>query len=144
MGHALDKKAFESKDWGGAFDQFDPSKSDQLVLGGLMMAAFSCMSNKAAEPELKELTKKHGVAENPGKDSLKEVKDLRGLFVDLMKFTEKHSKPGEEAKMEVSGELKDVTIDGDKAKGTFTKKDGKTETMIFIRLGGRWYISMDR
>lgn len=76
--HNAMKRAFESKDWGTAYDQIDPEKSEHFVLFAVMAAGFSTLNNKPAETELDQITRKHGVTE--GKDGLKGVKDRRGLY----------------------------------------------------------------
>ncbi len=141
------KKAVESKNWRGFYNCCDPENASMMVMAGVMMAGFSVINNKPAEEELNAIMKKHGIADDKKKDpkeTMKDVKDPGALFEELMKFSDKHSKPGEQAALEVTGDLKDVKIDGDRASGTMTKKDGKTDTMKFVRRAGRWYIALEK
>lgn len=61
-----------------------------------------------------------------------------------MNFTEKQSKKGEEAHFDIHGEIKDIKINGDRATGSVTKRDGTPETMHFVRRAGRWYMALDQ
>jgi hypothetical protein len=134
------KKAAQSKDYRGLFNCMDPDKSDQLVLGSVMIVGFATMNNKSAEAEVEAVMKKHNVAKDGGEAAIKNVKDKPGLFADLMSIVEKHSKESA-ANMKVDGDLKDVKIDGDTAKGDLVKSDGSKTPMTFVRKNGRWYLS---
>jgi hypothetical protein len=137
------RKSFESKNWGGAFDNVDPEDSEKFTLGMMFAASFTLMENQSAKGELDAIMKKHGIDEKLGESSLKKIKDHRALFIDLMNFMEKNSKPGKAAYLDVVGDIKEVKIDGETAKGTFTHKDGKTSPMNFVRRNGRRYVSLD-
>lgn len=143
------KKAVESKDWKGFYQCCDPEKAPEMIMGGLMMAGFSVMQDKEGEKELNEISRRHGFdPENKGamakgnpKEVLKSVKDPAGFFHDLMTFSSRKSKKGEEPKMDVTGQLTDVKIQGESATGTLTTKDGKKTPTRFVRRDGSWYIS---
>ena len=83
------------------------------------------------------------------KDGLKKlvepIKDKNAFFVEFM-AAEKKVEPDEAKRATeiLKGELKDVTIDGEKAKGKLTSKGpgGKTreEKIAFEKVGGGWKI----
>lgn len=149
------KQAVQDKNWRGLYNACDPEAVEVLILGSMMGAGFATMSNKDAKAELDEITKKHGLPENKApmgggdmkaaaKEALKDVKDKPGLFADLMAFMEKHMKDQGGMKNEMTGDIKDVKIEGETAKGTVTRADGKSSEIRFVRRNGLWYLSMDR
>lgn len=143
------KKAGESKDWKTFYGCFDPEQSHEILMGMIMVAGFSVMQDKDAEKELNEIFRRHGFdpekkpasgKEDP-KQMMASIKDPAGLFHEVMTFTEKKSKKGEMTKMDIRGDLADLKIDGDKATGNVTMKDGKKTPMHFVRRNGAWYLS---
>lgn len=143
------QKSIEAKDWKGFYACVDPEKSHEMLTGAVFMAGFSVMQDKPAQEELEKIGDKHGCNLKSGaagskgdpKELLKAVKDPAGFFNDLMTFSDKHSKTGEKPRLAISGLLADVKVQGDAATGTMTTKDGKKDTMKFVRRGGTWYLS---
>ncbi|HLF95322.1 MAG TPA: hypothetical protein VJB14_17780 [Planctomycetota bacterium] len=143
------KKAVESKDWKGFYACVDPEKAQEMVVGALFMASFSVMQDKDGQKQVEEIGKRHGcdLSSGPGaakgdpKEMLKSVKDPAGFFNDLMTFSDAKSKPGEKTHLAISGQLADVKVQGDTATGSMTTKEGKKDTMNFVRRGGSWYLS---
>ena len=143
------KKTVEAKDWKGFYACVDPEKTHEMLVGALFMASFSVMQDKDGQKQVEEIGKRHGcdLSSGPGapkgdpKEILKGVKDPAAFFTDLMTFADSKSKPGDKTHLAVSGQLSDVKIEGDRATGSMTKKDGKKDTMHFARRGGSWYLS---
>lgn len=143
------KKSVESKDWKGFYACVDPEKSHEMLVAALFMASLSVMQDKPGETELEEIGKRHGYDLKAGapsskgdpKEILKAVKDPAGFFLELMTFADKRSKEGEKPHLAISGQLTDVKIQGDAATGSMTRKEGKKDTMNFVRRGGSWYLS---
>lgn len=143
------KKSIESKDWKGFYGCVDPEKAHEMLVGAVFMASFSVMQDKDGQKQVEEIGKRHGcdLSSGPGapkgdpKELLKGAKDPAGFFSDLMTFADAKSKPGEKSHLAISGQLSDVKIEGDRATGSMTQKDGKKDTMNFTRRGGSWYLS---
>jgi hypothetical protein len=115
---------------------------------------------------LEEVLAKHGLTEEAlnkmelakpagkGLDAMKEalgkllapVKDRCAFFADMMKaFQKMDDKKGKGGVILRDGELKDVKIEGDKAKGVFVRQEGGKEQrdpIQFARVDGSWRIDL--
>jgi hypothetical protein len=146
------KKAAESKDWKTFYGCCDPENARQMLAGLVMAAGFTVMQDKEGEKEFKELLHRHGLESDKAasmkgdsKPDLASVKDPAGCFGDLMAFCEKKSKGADVNTMiRLQGDLSDVKIDGDKATGTLTLKNGPKTPIAFVRISGSWYLSEGR
>jgi len=164
--------AAKSEDW-AAFSQCLTNESRDAFAGMLVFGATFAKAFAEFDKEKgKEMTKgiddalqKHGITEERLKEMQKDaplkgdqkeaskafaklvepVKDKGAFIADLMAALKKLGKPGQEGPM-LEGELKDVKIDGDTAKGTFVRKtkDGqdKKEPIEFRKVGGSWKIQL--
>ncbi len=144
------KKSAESNDWKTFYGCCDPEKAQDLLAVMVMMAGFSVMQDKEGEKELHEIFRRHGIdpdkqvsmKASDSKAAMASVKDPAACFHDLMTFNAKKSKKGDAmSMMKLEGDLSDVKIEGDKASGTVTLKDGKKTPVSFIHRGGSWYLS---
>jgi hypothetical protein len=153
------KKASEQKDLKTLATLMDPDKLPTMVGGVAVGAEMMAKMNKDMQADYEALKKKWGLKdfksagkasreewENAGKEIVKDVKDLPGLFEDLAHLMQKHSPNGKGMfdDENTQGELKDVKIEGDVATGTVTGKDGKGHPIRFVRKNGSWYFSPER
>ncbi|MCP4130980.1 MAG: hypothetical protein GY754_08370 [bacterium] len=68
--------------------------------------------------------------------------DIKGFLTDIEKIMEKAS-PGTMKGEEITyAELKDVKTEGDKATGTAVLGNKKTEKLTFLKVNGKWYLSI--
>jgi Domain of unknown function (DUF4878) len=159
------QSAIKKDDYKAFFGMVTPDSqkmmAGQLVLMGAMIKRFADLdpSGKAKEmlKPIDELMTKHGVTEEalkkvkPDTDKSKAsramgdlVKDRPGFVAGMMKILDKNTPPGKEkSKPFQDAELKDVKVEGDKAKGTVvTKKDDKEkkEPIEFVKIGDSWKI----
>jgi hypothetical protein len=136
----------------------------QLVLAGVLTKAFAGLdpSGKLKEvvKPIDDLMAKHGLTEEalkkfkPSKDPKETgkamramadlIKDRTGFCVEIAALFEKSMPKKGKAAFE-NEELKDVKIDGDKAKGVLVSKDGEKERKVpidFAKIGGGWKLVM--
>ena len=146
------KQAGQSKDWRTFYACFDPEKAPEMLLGIIMMAGFATMNDKEGEKELNSILARHNFDPEKQKSSgmgdakqaVAAIKDPPGLFQELMSFSEKKTKKGGQATMDIQGDLTDLKVDGDKASATIAMKEGKKMPLHFVRRGGSWYVTSDR
>jgi hypothetical protein len=152
------KAAGAAKDFGRLYDIVCPDEHDMLVFSAMMMGAFSTMGDEAKGKEFEALTKKYNfpdMEKAPKVDmndraalkqalaeSLKDVKDKRGFFVEAFTWVEKNAKPGNEAKMHLNGVLKDLKETGDTATGIAVDPDKTEKPLTFRKVDGRWYMAL--
>jgi hypothetical protein len=139
--------------WEQAFGCFDPESAGLMLLGAYLAAARRAAHSDA---ELGRILKKHGIDEasmNPpdgksetpqacGDRMLKKCREPAALFSELIEFEERHAAKSEMA-FDAAGELKDVKVDGDRARGTLVHEDGKTEPLVFVKRSGLWFIGIE-
>lgn len=135
------------------YEAFDPQETHMLLFSMMMVASSSIGGNSDAQKEFEAIGEKHGVrkdaialdgadrdaAKRAIADRFTAVKDRIALFTDTMNFIQKYGKDASVRMTE--GSLRDVSEDGDRAKGTLERAGGKTETVHFVRRDGRWYIA---
>ncbi|MEK7466558.1 MAG: hypothetical protein AAB074_04010 [Planctomycetota bacterium] len=152
------KAAGEKKDYGGLYDIVCPDETDMLVFAAMMIGAFSTMGDEAKAKEFEAISKKYNLPDakdGPKVDMndkaamkrglaeiFKDVKDKRGFFVEVFTWEAKTAKPGSEAKLNITGTLKDMKETGDAATATMVEADQKEKPMAFKKYQGRWYMSM--
>lgn len=148
------RTAGKNKDWKSFFRCCDPRNAELIVGMMLLGAGFTAMNDKAAEAELLELQKKHGLDKKKpaggsdpraaAREELKDVKDLEGLFDDTMKFIDARSQGKNTADLQFADAiLKDLKIDGEKAKASAVSAGGKTTSVEFVKRDGLWYLSFN-
>jgi hypothetical protein len=160
----LKKIMWQDEDMVGTLDFVVPGDRPLMVFGVDMFMGFIFMGmdeqKKAeAEKELEAIHKKHNIPEKKeGEDEepldprdqekliafareLYKDTDLKAYFKDILDFMKKHS--DKKQKVGAKGTaLKDVKAEGDKATGTLEFEDGTSKDVEFLKIEGRWYITL--
>ncbi len=160
------KTAVSNGDWETASAQLTTESQDMMASGMMMMAAFASISfdeaeAKAREESFNELLASHGLnkeeldsntsfaSDDPSAamaEMLAPVTNKPAFIADMINWIEKNSDDDGGMMEEItSGQLKNVEINGETAKGTIAMtKDGETseEPIEFRNIGGKWFIHM--
>lgn len=144
-------------DWGGYFDAVAPADRDIAIGAWLYLATFARMAGEPAGKEYAALMTAHGLsAEPPRLDPtvlqlpprerlarhLAPVKDKRAFFVALAAFTTANMKDVKPL-VDPAATVKDVRITGDTASATMARPNGKSASIRFQRVDGRWFLGLD-
>lgn len=153
------EKAIREKDFRTFYHCVRPADRGLLVASAMMGAAITAAfqdglksEGGAAAAELEEVFKKHGLTKESAMEaatkivepekaaSAPDVKDPEGLFVDLFTLMSKGKDNGG-MKFNLGQEMKNLVVEGDKARGEVTT-DGKSQSVSFVREDGLWYLAV--
>jgi hypothetical protein len=137
-----------------------PDERYSLVFGMFFGAAMMAGFDEKLKPDFEALAKKHKLPldlEGENEFNMEDMNDkakvrafasklfkdttLAALFDDLAAIMEKGD--GGEGKEKTPTGVKDIKIEGDKAKGTMSFSDGKSEPIHFVKIDGAWFVVMD-
>jgi hypothetical protein len=166
------KAAIDKKDFGAFYDCLTEESQDMLagsavMVGSMMkmMSGMAAMGGPEAQAEAQKETgpviavlEKHGVTEEALKNAnanpatmgdpqavaslANVVKDKRGFVNDVFTELEKQKKGGPDLSEQFSGELKDLTIDGDRATAKLMTPRGEEE-LDFRKTADGWKLHID-
>ncbi|MDA7977569.1 MAG: hypothetical protein MPJ50_02225 [Pirellulales bacterium] len=160
------KTAVGNDDWETAIAQLTNESQDMMASGMVMMAAFASISfdedeAKANEESFKSLLASHGLdkaelddnasfaSEDPTggmSELMAPVKNKPAFIADLIKWIDERSDDDGGMMDEViNGQLKNVEVDGETAKGVIAMtKDGEAneEPVEFRKINGKWFIHL--
>ncbi|GEM_PF-6415347 len=151
--------AIREKDYRTFYHCTRPADRGLLVASAMMGAALTAAfqdglksEGGAASAEVEEAFKKHGLTKESAMAAAQklaepdkaaagpELKDPEGLFVDLFTLMSKGKDNGG-MKFNLGPEMKNVVVEGEKAHGEVTA-DGKTQSVLFAREDGMWYLAV--
>lgn len=151
------RACISARDWGGFFDSVAPADRDLAIGAWLYVAAFARMAGDSAEKDYAALMTAHGLsAEPPDLDPtllelpprerlarhLAPVRDRRAFYVAIAAFTTANMKDLKPL-IDPAATVKDIRITGDTASGTLAKPGGKSSSVRFQRVDGRWFLALD-
>lgn len=142
--------ATKSKDWKATMVLLTPESQSMFAAGMIIGASFMTMGDETKEKGLQALLQKHGINmdeeppagdEDAGPEALtRPIKDLPAFVAEITAWMDEQGK-GSDSGFPELGELSDVTIDGDSAKGKVST-DGGPQPIEFRRVGGTWLIHL--
>lgn len=153
------KSAASKNDMKGVYECMTVDSQNQLVMAGVMFAAFLPLQHmdneekaEAVGKEVNDILEKHGLTEEmtpeqQGGDSadiakyLSPVKDKGALVGELFALIQKEDPDSNMFEQMADAELKDLKIDGDMASGKFNIGD-QEEEIEFVKVDGSWLIKM--
>jgi hypothetical protein len=150
------REALAADDAHAVFEHFDPRRLPAMAMGSISAMTAMSRSDPALQSALEEILRRHGVSlpsdplyftppnreafENRARELLQGAADLPGLCAELSEAIEKHAGVSAQT-ANFKGDLRDLAIDGSRARANVILPDGKTHALEFVELDGEWFIA---
>ena len=148
-------RAREAKDWKAFYATFHTDSSDMVLYYHTAAAGYLAGEDEKVQKELGELLERYGA--DTGKleqgevewekmaralrRAFADVNDREGLFIDLVKFSERNARPGKPFNI-LGVRVQDVEVEGDMAKAAMALRDGSSRELKFLRDEEEWKIDV--